>query len=87
MANVIIVFMFKRARIDDNQKQIVSYLRKVGATVQSLATIGSGCPDILVGYGGVNYLFEIKRPGKRKQLTSDQITWHDKWRGYVVLPH
>ena len=75
------------ARVDDNQKQIVSALRKVGATVQSLAAVGKGCPDLLVGYNGTTYLMEVKDPSKPKsdiQLTPDQRDWHSKWCGSSV---
>lgn len=75
------------ARVDDNQKEIVSALRKVGATVQSLAAVGKGCPDLLVGYNGTTYLMEVKDPSKPKsdiQLTPDQREWHSKWCGSSV---
>ena len=75
-----------RAKIDNNQKKIVEQLRKCGYSVQSLATIGSGCPDILVGKGGRNYLFEIKdgsKPPSQRKLTPDEITWALNWKGQV----
>ena len=74
------------ARVDDNQAEIVGYLRKVGCSVQSLATMGKGVPDLLVGLRGENYLFEIKdgnKPASRKNLTSDEDTWHERWCGQV----
>ena len=76
------------ARADANQPQIVDILRQVGATVQHLHTLGEGCPDILVGYQGANYLMEIKdgqkSPSKRK-LTDDEQEWHLIWRGQVAI--
>ena len=48
------------ARVDANQPVIVAALRAIGATVQHLHAVGQGCPDILVGYDGVNFLMEIK---------------------------
>lgn len=64
-------------------------LEQIGATVQSLASIGRGCPDLLVGYRGINFLLEIKDGKKspsRRRLTGDQVDWHAAWRGrlYVV---
>ncbi len=59
-------------------------LRKCGATVQTLAAIGKGCPDLLVGYKGVNHLVEIKdgqKPPSARTLTEDQAAWHMNWRG------
>lgn len=72
------------AKIDKNQTEIVAALRKAGASVQSLAAIGKGCPDLLVGYNGFTVLMEIKAPDApfgRAALTKDQIKWHSEWRG------
>ena len=70
-------------RVDLNQKEIVFALRRYGATVQHLHTIGHGCPDILVGWRGVNLLIEIKR-GSGK-FTPDEIDWFATWRGSVSV--
>lgn len=80
--------MRKAAKIDDNQKAIVNVLRQIGASVQSLATTGKGCPDLLVGYQGINYLMEVKDGGKvlsKQKLTIDQEHWHSLWRGSVHI--
>lgn len=76
--------MRRAAKIDANQTAIVSALRAAGATVQSLATVGQGCPDLLVGHKGSTYLMECKDGRKspsRRELTPDQIEWHVEWRG------
>jgi hypothetical protein len=73
----------RAARADKNQPEIVDALRKVGATVQHLHKVGEGCPDILVGFRGRNFLFEIKH-GKG-QLNEDQKKWHIGWRGDVYV--
>ena len=80
--------MRKAAKIDDNQKAIVNILRQIGASVQSLAATGKGCPDLLVGYHGINYLMEIKDGDKvlsKQKLTIDQEHWHSLWRGTVHI--
>ena len=80
--------MRKAAKIDDNQKTIVNVLRQMGASVQSLATTGKGCPDLLVGYHGINYLMEVKDGDKvlsKQKLTIDQEHWHSLWRGSVHI--
>ena len=80
--------MRKYGKVDANQAQIVKYLRNAGATVQSIASIGSGCPDIIVGYRGKNWLFEIKDGSKspsQRKLTSDEELWHEIWRGQVAV--
>jgi hypothetical protein len=53
-----------------------------------MAAIGDGCPDLLVGFRGKNFAFEVKNgeniPSKRK-LTPDQEKWHAAWKGHVVV--
>ena len=77
-------------RVDQNQKEIVQSLRACGRSVQHLHTIGKGCPDILVGFHGKNYLFEIKDGNKspsQRRLTPLEETWHTLWRGEVHTIH
>jgi hypothetical protein len=74
----------RAAKVDRNQPEIVSALRKVGAHVQSLAAVGDGVPDLLVGFRGETVLLEVKDgelSKSRRQLTDDQIRWHAAWRG------
>ncbi len=76
-------------RIDDNQRKIVDELRQFGASVQSLASVGDGCPDLLVGFGGVNYLMEVKDGNKatsQRKLTQKQVNFFAGWcgRAYIV---
>lgn len=82
--------MRRAARVDANQVEIVSALRKAGATVQHLHSIGLGCPDILVGFRGRNFVLEIKdgslSPSKRA-LTAQERAWHAWWRGSVSTIH
>jgi hypothetical protein len=78
--------MRQAARIDANQPKIVEALEKVGCTVQHLHTLGKGCPDLLVGYRDINYLFEITdgdKPLSKQRLTPDELEWHSGWRGLV----
>ena len=71
-------------KIDANQLEIVSALRRCGAIVQSLASVGDGVPDLLVGFRRNTYLLEVKdekQPPSKRQLTHDQILWHVEWCG------
>jgi hypothetical protein len=80
--------MRRAAKVDRNQEEIVVVLRRVGCTVQSLATIGQGCPDLLVGYRGKNFLLEVKDGEKSpsaRALTADEHLWHDRWQGEVCV--
>lgn len=71
----------RRARVDQNHAEIVSALRQAGYSVQSLAAVGRGAPDLLVGAKGTNLLMEVKAPkGKRNVL---QERWADTWDGTV----
>lgn len=75
-------------RVDMNHKLIVRALRDVGASVQSLADIGKGVPDLLVARNDSMWLMEVKDgslPPSRKRLTEDEQNWHDKWRGKVYI--
>lgn len=73
----------QNAKTDKNQAEIVDAMRKHGATVQILSAVGKGVPDLLVGYRGVNFLFEVK--GQNGKLTEPQIKWHDDWQGKVYI--
>lgn len=78
----------RAARIDENQPEIVRGLRRVGASVESLAAQGGGVPDLLVGFRGRNYLIEVKNPDKPardRQLTKAQVPWHQGWDGQVNI--
>lgn len=75
-------------RTDDNQREIVSALRKAGATVISLASLGNGCPDLLVGFRGVTYLFEVKDGSKspsKRRLTELEEKFRQAWQGLPVV--
>jgi len=75
-------------RTDSNQSEIVNALRAFGASVQILAAVGGGCPDLLVGYLGQNYLFEIKNlAGRGDRLTPAENRFFSTWRGKVVVIH
>ena len=84
----------RAAHIDDNQPAIVTALVEAGCTVQSLAGVGCGCPDLLVGFKGVNVLLEVKNleglDGKVKRgagITPDQLKWHRWYTGQVAVVH
>lgn len=80
--------MRRAASTDANQTEIVAALRDIGCSVQILAAVGQGCPDLLAGYYGFNCLIEVKdgsKPPSKRELTPDQIKWHSKWRGQVAV--
>lgn len=79
--------MRRAAKVDANQSEVVNSLRRVGASVQPLHAVGSGVPDLLVGYRSANYLLEVKdgdKPPSARKLTDKQVEWHKLWRGSVL---
>ena len=68
-----------RYRADKNQPDIVDALRGLGASVEILSQVGKSCPDLLVGYHGINLLMEVKSGDKR--LRPEQQLWADDWNG------
>jgi len=66
-------------RVDANQPEIVKALRKLdGVTVQV------GMDDILVGYEGRSYWFEIKT-GPKAHVKESQLKLLDNWKGHYSI--
>lgn len=75
------------AKIDANQTEIVEALRAIGCSVVSLAPLGNGCPDLLVGIFGKNLLMEVKdgdRPPSQRKLTSLEREFRETWKGQAA---
>lgn len=80
--------MRRAARVDANQAEVVKALRQIGASVEPIHMVGGGVPDLLIGYMGCNWLFEVKdgnKPQSRQSLTPDEKAWHKSWRGNVYI--
>ena len=67
-------------RTDANHTAVVQALMKLpGCMVQTLAAVGCGCPDLLVGYHGTWRLAEVKDGAKSpsaRDLTDAEKAWH-----------
>lgn len=77
-----------RSKTDSNQTGIVKALRAAGCFVASLAGVGNGVPDVLVGSDGKWFLLEIKdgsKPPSQRKLTDDEIKWHKKANWYAPV--
>ena len=59
--------------------EIVQIFREMGCSVLSLAAMGKGVPDLLIGLQGVTWLVEVKTP--KGKLTSDQSAFKEVWQG------
>lgn len=77
---------------DKNTSAIREAYEKGGASVAVLTGVGGGCPDLLVGFRGVDKLREVKRlpvPGVVKPsdaaLRDSQEKFIRTWRGAAVL--
>jgi hypothetical protein len=68
-------------RRDANEPAIIAALRAVGATVEQLS--GPNLPDLLVGFCGGNWLFEVKT--EKGKLRPNQHLWQDLWHGTVNI--
>ena len=77
------------AKADKNQKGIVEQLRSLGCSV------AYGHDDILVGYQGKTYWFEVKDPEKllckdgvtfrKGAVTPAQTKLRSTWRGHYAI--
>lgn len=80
--------MRRAANLDGNHKQVVLALQAIGASVQSLASMGGGVPDLAVGLNNFNVFLEIKNSSKRpsaRKLTEAEKRWHASWAGQVAV--
>ncbi len=83
--------MRQRARVDVNQKAVVTELRQLGCFVEpALSRLGGGVPDLLVGFRGRWILVELKNPDmppSKQRLTQDEERWHEAVgdRGPVIV--
>ena len=72
-------------RTDANQQSLVKELRAVPGV--SVWPVNARC-DLIVGYCGRNYLFEVKDPGKpesARKLTDREQKFHDEWQGQIAV--
>lgn len=85
--------MRRAAKVDANHGEIVAALQAAGSSVQSLAGMAGGVPDLLAsGFcqcgRAANLLLEVKDGSKRpseRVLTPEQVRWHHAWRGPVAV--
>ena len=73
----------RAAKIDANQPEIVEALRAAGCTVQSLASMGRGVPDLLVSHAQQVWVVEVKGP--KGTLTPEQVEWIAAWQAPVHI--
>ena len=75
---------YRQHRKDDNQKNIEDELRARGMDVIDIHD--GPFADLMVGFQGVNFLFEVKNPDKvpsKRRLTKNQKRDYLSWRGQL----
>lgn len=81
----------RRLRSDANHYAIIRQLEQVpGIMTVDIHSLGRGVGDLLVGYRGHNFLFEIKDPKKKpsaRRLTEDEMRFRIIWPGQITTVH
>jgi hypothetical protein len=80
----------RAAKVDANHNAIADYLRGAGWSVLSLATLGRGVPDLLVGRPRLACLVEVKDGNKipsKQRLNEDQMRFRENWTGPYVIAY
>lgn len=75
--------MRRAARVDGNHREVVDEFRRLGCSVLDMSRLGEGAPDLLIGYGGISLLVEVKdgsKPPSKRVLTTDQVQWWLDWK-------
>lgn len=70
-----------KSRVDKNQPEILNHLKNLGIKYRALHFVGKGFPDLIVGFRGKNYLFEIK--SKNGEKTKKEEEFFSSWDGQV----
>lgn len=65
--------MRTRARVDANHVEIATAFRQAGWSVLSLASVGKGCPDLLVQHPAVDDLYLVEVKTKAGNLNAEQV--------------
>lgn len=79
-----------RGKRDANHSHIVGVFRDMGCSVLDLASVGQGCPDLLIARGGKMRLCEIKDGDKfpsQQKLTEQQARFHAHWNASIAIVH
>ena len=71
-----------RGRTDANQKALRTHAEALGASFVSLANLGEGCSDAMLGWRGETFLVEFKT--EKGYLTEQQRQFNRRWQGGKV---
>lgn len=73
--------MYRAAKRDKNERHIIRFLERCGASVVQLDD--PGVPDLLIAYRGLNLLCEVKGPSGK--LTTEQRAFFATWQGQKAV--
>ena len=79
-------------RTDDNHREVVDEFRKTmpEATLFDASGAGKGFPDLVIGWQGMTFLFEVKdgdKSASKRKLTPAQSELHQSWQGHIAVVH
>lgn len=77
-----------KGRTDGNHTEVAKALLAIGCSVQSIAAVGLGCPDLLAAKWDVTVLFEVKdgsKPASERALTKHEKKFHEGWKGLCFV--
>ena len=78
----------RAAKIDENQPALVKLLRDMGISVAITSAAHDGFTDLVVGFGGITVLVEVKDGSKepaRRKLTPQQVAFHGSFKGAITV--
>ena len=78
----------RAAKIDENQPALVELIRAMGVSVAITSAAHDGFTDLVIGFGGVTVLVEVKDGSKepaRRKLTPQQVTFHGSFKGAITV--
>lgn len=76
------------AKVDANQADIVQAFRQCGFSVYPAHRVGEGFPDLVIAFGGTNWLVEVKdgaKPPSARLLTEQQQRFHESWKASIPV--
>lgn len=78
----------RAAKVDENQSELVKLIRKMGISVKITSGAHDGMTDLILGYGGITVLTEVKdgnKPPSARKLTPAQVEFHNEFRGAITV--
>jgi Holliday junction resolvase len=78
----------RAAKIDANQSELVKIMRDMGVSVKITSSAHDGMTDLVVGFGGITVLVEVKdgsRSPSERKFTQKQVEFHSSFAGAITV--